>query len=256
MGPDLGGAFDAPLLAALDPDPEGRPGALAFGAALVSALGRWSRDRGIAVAGPRSSARSGAPISPPPAPMPVDADALTSVLRAPAPPAAGRDHRMGFADLAGIAIIIAGLVGAVVIGIALLSGLRSLNPGLLPPASASSSIVPSPSRPPSPSPSPSASPTPTPTRDPFATARARLADMRAAIDGARSGGLKNKDANDLSRLAGEVDQGIEQKDAGKASEAADKLLEEVRNDIEEGRVRGSPAQRLFDAAQALRDAIP
>jgi serine/threonine protein kinase len=255
--PDLGAAFDAPLLAALDPDPEGRPGALAFGAALVSALGRWSRDRGMAVAGPRSSSRSGAPILPPPPPtMPVDADALTSVVRAPGPPAARRDHRMGFADLAGVAIILAGLVGAVVIGIALLSGLRSLNPGVMPPASASASIVPSPSRPPSPSPSPSASPSPTPTRDPFATARARLADVRAAIDAARSGGLKNKDANDLSRLADEVERAIQQKDANKASEAADHLLEEVRNDVEEGRVRGSPAQRLLDAAQALRDAIP
>jgi serine/threonine protein kinase len=255
--PELGTAFDAPLLAALDPDPAGRPGALAFGAALVTALGRWSREHGKAVVGPRSSSRDGMPISPPPPPtMTADADALTSVVRTPGPPAAGSDHRMTFADLAGIAIILAGLVGAVVLVIALLSGLRSLNPGVSPPASASASIVPSPSRSPSPSPSPTASPTPTPTRDPFATARARLADVRAAIDAARSAGLKNKDANDLFRLADEVERAIQQKDAGKAREAADHLLEEVRRDIEEGRVSGSPAQQLLDAAQALRDALP
>jgi len=80
--------------------------------------------------------------------------------------------------------------------------------------------------------------------------------VRSAIDGAREGGLKNKDANDLSRLATDVERAIQEENAEKAREAADKLVEEVRNDIEEGHVRGSPAQRLLDAAEALRDAIP
>jgi tellurite resistance protein len=101
------------------------------------------------------------------------------------------------------------------------------------------------------------SPTPRATLDAFAAARARLADMRAAIDAARgSGGLKGKDANELDALTNKVDQAITDRDAREAREAADKLVEEVRKDIEEGRVSGERAQRLLDAAEALRDAIP
>jgi len=256
--PELGEAFDGLLLAALDPDPAGRPGALAFGAALVSALGRWSRDRGTATTRPRSSSRSGAPIpAPPPLAVPADSDAATSVFRAPGGPAASSDHRIRFADLAGMTVIFIGFGAAAVIGLALLTGLRSLSPGVLAPgsASASPSQMPSPSRSASPSPSPRVSPTPT--RDPWAAARARLADARTAIDAARgSGGLKNKEANDLLRLAGDIDRAIQEMNAEMAREAADKLVEEVRKDIDEGRVRGAPAQRLLDAAEALRDAIP
>jgi hypothetical protein len=93
--------------------------------------------------------------------------------------------------------------------------------------------------------------------DAFAAALARVADVRAAIEDARgTGGLKNKDANDLLRTVNEVERAIQDRDTDKASEAANKLVEEVRKDIEERRVVGAPAQRLLDAAEALRDAIP
>jgi hypothetical protein len=106
------------------------------------------------------------------------------------------------------------------------------------------------------SPSPSRSPTPTATVDAFAAARARVSDVRSAIDGARGGGLKNKDANDLLRIVSDVERAIQDRDADKASEAADKLVEEVRKDIQDRRVVGAPAQRLLDSAEGLRDAIP
>jgi serine/threonine protein kinase len=259
--PDLGGAFDAPLLAALDPDPAGRPDALAFGATLVTALGRWSRDQGAAVAASRSASRSGESSPPPPPFLPGDSDAVTSTFRTPGPATASRGHGTRLADRAGLVILALALVASALLVLAFLRGLGLPGQALVPPSSSVATASPSPSRSPRPSPSPSASPTPTPsptpTSDPFATARARLTEVRAAIDGARgAGGLKNKDANDLFRLADQVEQAIQAKNADQASEAADKLLEEVRNDVEDGRVRGDPAQRLLNAAQALRNAIP
>ncbi len=135
--------------------------------------------------------------------------------------------------------------------LALLTGLRSFNPGVLPPASPSAS----PSRPPSPS--PTSSPSPTPTRDAFAAARARLADVRAAIDAARgSGGLKGKDANELLALANKVGEAIDDRDASEARDAAGKLVEQVRKDIKDGDIGGDRARDLLAAAEALRDAIP
>jgi serine/threonine-protein kinase len=252
VAPDLGTAFDATLLAALDPDPAGRPGALALGAALVSALGRWSRERGAAMAARGSpSAHAAPPFTPPQSEEPVDSDAATSIYRTPPRSAPPNGHGGTFADRAAIAVIAIGLVGAAVIVLALLTGLRSFNPGVLPPASPSAS----PSRPPSPS--PTSSPSPTPTQDAFAAARARLAEMRAAIDAATGpGGLKNKDANELLHLTEDVEKAIQARDADKAAEAADKLLERVRKVIEDRDVTGSRAQRLLAAAEALRDAIP
>ncbi|HYU49155.1 MAG TPA: serine/threonine-protein kinase [Candidatus Limnocylindria bacterium] len=252
VAPDLGTAFDATLLAALDPDPAGRPGPLALGAALVSALGRWSRERGAAMAARGSpSAHAAPPFTPPQSEEPVDSDAATSIYRTP-PRSAPPDGRGGtFADRAAIAVIAIGLVGAAVIVLALLTGLRSFNPGVLPPASPSAS----PSRPPSPS--PTSSPSPTPTRDAFAAARARLADVRAAIDAARgSGGLKGKDANELLALANKVGEAIDDRDASEARDAAGKLVEQVRKDIKDGDIGGDRARDLLAAAEALRDAIP
>src|SRR5204863_1090669 len=106
-----------------------------------------------------------------------------------------------------------GLVGLVLFAVLLYNGLRSLGGAV--PSSGEPSVIgvaspsPSPSLKPSvvtsPSPSPSHRPTPSPTRtatpDPFAEARNRLADVRAAIEAARGGGgLRGKDANHLRAL--------------------------------------------------------
>jgi hypothetical protein len=252
--PELGIAFDAPLGAALDPDPAGRPGALAFGAALVTALGRWSREHGPAAS---TGSRSGADelFAPRPSAAPVDPGAATSSYRTPGEKDRSSRRGMRLGGRARFVILGLVLLEAALIVLLILRALGLPGSSVVGPSAraTSPSVSPSVVR----SPSPSRPATPTATVDAFAEARARLADVRAAIDGARgAGGLKNKDANDLLRIVSEVERAIQDRNADKAGEAAAKLVEEVRKDIEARRVVGAPAQRLLDAAEALRDAIP
>jgi hypothetical protein len=256
--PELGTAFDQPLLAALDPDPSRRPGALAFGAALVTALGRWSRDVGSTVTGSRLGGREASPPTPrPPTPaVALDTDANTSVYPTyptPGPAAASGGRRTRPGKRAGIAIIALALLEAILIVLVLMRALGLPGPALPGPSTSAGATSPSARL----SPSPTVSPTPTATRDAFAEARARLGDVRAAIEAARgSGGLKGKDANELLSLADKVDEAIQARDADKAREAAGKLLEEVRKRIKDGDISGDRARDLLATAEALRDAIP
>jgi serine/threonine-protein kinase len=254
--PELGTAFDEPVLASLDPDPSRRPRALAFGAALVTALGRWSRDVGSTVTGSRLAVRDTNRSTPPPPDVAVDSDAHTSVYPthpAPGPAAASGSRRTRPGKRAGIAIIALALLEAILIVLVLMRAIGLPGPALQTPSTAPEATSPSAS----PSRSPTASPTPTATRDAFAEARARLADVRTAIEAARgSGGLKGKDANELQDLADTVDEAIRARDEDKAREAAGKLVEEVRKDIKDGDVSGDRARDLLAAAEALRDAIP
>jgi len=257
---ELGTAFDALLAAALDPDPAGRPGALAFGAALVTALGRWSREHGTAVTRgpfPSGTDEPNEPLAPPRSDVPVDPGAATSVYRTPGPPRGSSRRGTRLGKRARMAILALVLLEAALIVLIILRALGLPGPSVGAPSPSAPAASPSVSPSILSSPSPSRSPSPTATVDAFAEARARVADVRAAIDGARgAGGLKNKDANDLLRIVSDVERAIQDRDADKAGEAADKLVEEVRKDIEDRRVVGNPAQRLLDAAEALRDAIP
>ncbi len=88
VAPVLGDAFDAPLQAAMAPDPSDRPDALELAAELTSSLGRWSRDR------------SRPTVAPTPAPVPDD-DATTvmavptavAIPTAPVPPPPPQSNR-------------------------------------------------------------------------------------------------------------------------------------------------------------------
>jgi len=251
VAPDLSDAFDAALAAALDTDPAGRPGALAFATALTAALGQWTRasraGRGpIAVPLPSPDSRSITEAVVLPSPLPPQRRGTGPVTR-------GRRRRSSIGPL------LVSLLGAAAVGLLLAFLLTAGNP----PARPSPTIRPSPSRVASPSPSPSPSrspspsPSPTPRPDRFAATRAALNEMYAAIDNAkRAGGLKGKEANDLGRLTNSVAAAIDRQDAGAATRAADELLAKVRKLIRDGDVSGSPADRLLRAAQQLRSSIP
>jgi len=254
VDPSLGTAFDRPLLAALDAEPSARPSALAFAGLLVGALGKWSRDPAVPPLG----------VVPPAviaAAAPVDPEAMTAVHALSPPVRRARDRERPASNRWPImAGALAGLVTAlVIVGVLLSNRGAALGPSGSGEAGASPSVVTSasPSSSPSQSPTPTATPPPTPTPDPFADARARLSDMRAAIDAAKGGdGLKGKEANTLLMLTNDVDRAVQARDESKAASAADKLLAQVRKDISERKVTGPAASRLLDAAQALRDAIP
>ncbi|TMD30667.1 MAG: serine/threonine protein kinase [Chloroflexi bacterium] len=266
VDPSLGTAFDRPLLAALDAEPSARPSALAFAGLLVGALGKWSRDEGGGAHPVTPAARPVAPAGAVPpaviaAAAPADPGATTALHPLPPPVRRGRDGDRPTSNRWPIAVgALAGLLAAlVIVGILLSNRGAALGPSGSAAAGGSPSVVasasPSPSL--SPSPSPTATPPPTPTPDAFADARARLADVRTAIEAAKGGdGLKGKEANTLFALANDVDQAIRARDESKAGSAADRLLAQVRKDISERRVTGARASRLLDAAQALRDAIP
>jgi hypothetical protein len=254
---DLGPEFDAPLAAALDPDPARRPDALHFASSLTSALGRWLR------AGPQPAAASGSAMPPVPQPPRSDLDHdATTAMAVPvssSPPTAfmpvpnvgrqrGRSARRGLPRGSGI---VTGAVVGVLVAIALLGLAGSLGPGLMAtPSMPGATVVPT----------TSASPSPAPTATPMATpsladrALAALGDVDAAIaDAVGSGGLKGKNRNDLLRLASEVRSRLEGGDIDAARHAADELahkVDELSKDLDQAQ-----ENRLLDAVAALLEIL-
>ena len=264
VAPGLGDALDPALAAALDPDPAARPGALAFATALTAALGRWSRDvRAGRVPGVVTASPTGDPVPGLAGRSGGDTASITEPVVLPSPsrrasPAAQRPGPTR-GRRTSVSPLLASLLGAAAIGLLLAFLLSAGNP----PASPSPSVRPSPSRSASPSPSPSPSPSsspsssPTPRPDRFAAARSALNETYAAIANAKgAGGLKGKDANELDRKADAVSAAINRRDASAAAKAADDLLAKVREFVREGKVGGSAADRLLQAAQQLRSSIP
>jgi len=234
VAPELGTAFDAPVAAALDPDPANRPDAVTFGAALTSALGRWSRGRPVA------ASTTAAP------PVDVDADAETAVVPVPAAPRSpvpvSAEQRSN--TLPG------SLLAAAVIAVAIIVAL-ALSAGPPPDLGASPSTAPSAqSTAPSESPSASLSAAPSATPSVADRALAALDGVDAAIIAAKGGGgLKGKDANTLEAKARDVRSALQAGDLDKAAKAADALasaVEKVARDIDQ-----RPRERLENAVTAV-----
>jgi serine/threonine-protein kinase len=275
----VGRAFDEVVFAGLAVDPGRRPDALAFGTALVTALGQWRRspDRAAwaaaaatvappietATARPNPSAvtsgtgAAAIPLDPTasfdlttayePAPTIEPAAVATTPVEPRTAHPAGRRRRIP-AWLPLIALL-------AVLGVGFVAG-RSLFGGggpsgpALPTVSSSSSAGPSASAGASalPSASPTARPTASPTGDP---ARARLTDVLAAISAARGGpdGLKGKQANELDSMASRVSQDLDVGDRAKALRDArdlDRKIRDVSKDIDE-----TAATRLRNSSAAL-----
>jgi hypothetical protein len=253
VAPDLGTAFDAPVAAALDPNPARRPDAVTLGADLTSALGRWSRSRADRGAGVRPT-------------VGVDATTVATPVP-PTRPIAGAEDRASesrrrrdsrsrsalLAALAGVALAIAvfALAARAPTGDLLGSSAGSGESSPVPSASATPSPAPSPS--PSPSPPP---PTPTPAATPSVADRALAAldDVDAAIEAARGdGGLKGKEANELERRVREIWSAVTRGDLGEAEDRARSLanaVDKVSDEIDE-----DEARRLENAADAVVDIL-
>jgi len=235
VAPELGTAFDAPVAVALDPDPANRPDAVTFGAALTSALGRWSRGRPAAAS----------TIAPPP--VDVDADAETAVVRVPAAPRSPvPESKQGRSNTLPGSLLAAAVIAAVIIAALALSG--GPPPGVV--ASPSPSGQASPIASPSESPSASLSAAPSSTPSVADRALAALDGVDAAITAAKGGGgLKGKDANTLEAKARDVRSALQAGDLDKAAKAADALEEAVKKvarDIDQ-----RPRERLENAVTAV-----
>jgi hypothetical protein len=106
------------------------------------------------------------------------------------------------------------------------------------------------SPPPSPTQSPTPSPTPVPTPTVAERALAALDGVDEAINAARGdGGLRNKEANELERRAGDIRSALEGGDLGAAAEEANHLADDVDNlsdEMDEDRAR-----RLRSAVTAV-----
>jgi hypothetical protein len=253
--PEMGRAFDEVLGAALSPRPADRPDALAFGAGLTSALGRWSRDGGAqrwaaTSAGAVGAVAAGRGL---PDPAPASADDVTTAAAVPlgqtafipstprgvangrgGSPAIRRGRSAGW--LLPAASLLAVAIAAVLI-LPRLGGLLGAPVGPSPtagPSLASPSSVPSTAPSPSASPSPTAAPTPvpTPTVDP---AIAAVDAMDQAIAAAQGGpdGIKGKTAKDLQSMAAAVREALMAGDREGALSAARKLDRRI-SDLGEG----------------------
>lgn len=275
--PDIGPAFDEPIAAALDVNPVARPDAVSLGAALTTALGRWSRgrsaDRAVAAASAAtavSTSPAAEPLWSPPAEdattaslavLPAaagpgsPAEAPTAAITQPTatatpsqtrPPGAARP-RLGSAA-------VAALLGGAVVGAALWFAVT----GLLRPGALSPAVTGSPSAAPSvASPSASvgsASPSAAPTPSVFARALIALDKVDAAIASAASGGgLKGKERNDLQHRADAVRSALQTEDLKRARDAANELqkaVEKVSDELDD-----ADAARLSDAVEAVRDIL-
>jgi hypothetical protein len=260
LAPDLGPAFDAPVAAALDPQPTRRPSPLAFSSELVAGLGRWSRDGGparwtnaLTAVGAENPVGSFGP----------DGSAMTTSIAidvASQGPRVG--HAAGTRDLSARprsrVLVWLGIVGALVIAFMVVVALASLGEGgslgspSPPVRPAATPSVAAPSASPSPSARPSQ--TPKPTADGFAPAQARLADLRSAIAAASGGhGIKGRDANELTGLLAREQSALDSHDAAGARTTADQLVQainKIKNDIDK-----KQAQALSDVAKALQNAV-
>jgi serine/threonine protein kinase len=273
--PALGREFDEAVLAGLAVEPTRRPDALAFGASLAAALGRWTRSGrpglAIAVAEETATARSHpAPDSDPTtaialprteAALAPEATEQVEAAQAWSPPparpsiAASTPSRptsgwiLMFLTLVALALAV-GLLGS-----RLLTAPTgpSSDPGAAGSTEASASpIVASPAPSPSPSPSATPAPTPSPTADPAIRA---MDDVAAAIAAARGGrdGLKGKEANDLEARLSEVRRDLDAGDRTKALRDA-RELQKRANDRAKN-LNENAANRLRAATGALVDAL-
>jgi eukaryotic-like serine/threonine-protein kinase len=237
---DLGAEFDAPIVAALDREPAGRPDALRFASSLTTALGRWLR------AGPPAAAAVARPASTSPN---VDGEATTAIgvpvtsspptVRLPVPHEAPSGRRRARAGVG----ILAGVVVGVLAAIALLVFAGDPRKGTPPtPTVPNESIV------------ATASPSPLATPSLVDRALVALDEVDAAIaDTGGSGGLKGKDRNVLLGLASDVRSRLQAGDLDGARHAADELahkVAELAKDLDEAR-----ETRLKDAVAALQEIL-
>jgi Protein kinase domain len=277
--PALGREFDEAVLDALAVDPNRRPDAIDFGAALAAALGRWTRAGRPGAAGPlpvdvaTAGARSGAAADDPeseaattalalpvmataaipiedPAPDPVPAPAVVSAPAAGSP-AEGReedgDRRAGFAWLLPVAAFLAVAFVIGLLGPGLLAGLAG------PPGPAASAAAGPAS--PAVSVSPSASAlgaSPSPSRDP---ALAALDHLSAAIQSARGGGdgLKGKERNELESKVAEIRGDLDRGDRAKALRDARELDHRIHDLADH--LNEDDARRLESASSGLLNAL-
>ncbi|HEU0237078.1 MAG TPA: serine/threonine-protein kinase [Candidatus Limnocylindrales bacterium] len=224
VAPHLGDAFDGPIAAALGPDPLRRQDPLGLAADLVAGLGRWRRAGGPTRQPP--PAHAAAP--PEHATAPVDTEARTVLVRGPVDERrSGRlSPLLPMAAFAGLALALAWLLGA--FGSEDRSGSVGPTPSqsavVEPTASPSAEPTPTPTAEPTPEPTPTPAPTSTP--DPRQPAFDALDDVRRSIDFARNeGGLRQPDANDLRRVADEVEAALSDGNFKRANDRAKRLLD-------------------------------
>jgi serine/threonine-protein kinase len=271
VAPELGQALDDVVASALSPRPADRPDALAFGAGLTSALGRWSRDGGARRWVSAADVAVGAAAIARLAPEPTAADDLTTAAAVPlaqtafvpTTPRGERDQRgdrlrtgrpRTYGWLLPAASLLAVALAAVLIGPrlgSLLGAPGGVTPtGAAPLASASAA----PSTAPSASASAAATPTiaPSPTIDPIVRA---IDAMDRAIAAAQGGpdGLKGKEAKDLESMAAAVRRALASGDQREALDAARKLDRRVSNLADE--IGRDQAARLRAASADLVQAL-
>jgi hypothetical protein len=140
------------------------------------------------------------------------------------------------AAVAGVAIALAYLLGAFgsIVPDRTGSGDPSANPSASGSADAGATAspteepTPTPTTEPTPTPTPTTEPSPTPTPNPLQPAFDALGDVRRAIDVARNeGDLRQRDANDLRRVADEVEAALRSGNFGRAWDRAKRLLDLV-----------------------------
>ncbi len=177
-----------------------------------------------------------------------------SALTVPSRTGRASDHYRGPSLWSGEILLIAIVAAIVLLVVLAFAGAFGGGPAAVPasigpasPTPTGSEASPSPA---SPSPGPSAS------ADPFATAAARASDLRAAIDAARGpGGLKGKDAKDLSDLLDQVAGALANGDAAGARAATDRLATQVQASISRGTISGDAAQTVGAAIDMLVAAV-
>jgi serine/threonine-protein kinase len=266
IAPGLGPAFDAPIAAALAPDPDARPDALGLAADLAAALGRWhrastvpGRHGGHPATAPAVAARVPAREQPVDSAMHTVVGHRASAEGRETAPAAGRPASSSSPG-ARPGLVVLAAVAATIVGLAALSsvlGSPTGGPSVAPsstPASATPAETPSPSNSPTPTPAPTPTPVPAPTADPAGPALAALDDVRAAIEDARrDGGLKRNQANELERDAGAIEDALRAGDFDLARQQTDRLAGRVE-DLDD--IDDDEHDALLDAVAALRTAIP
>jgi serine/threonine-protein kinase len=254
--PHLGDAFDGPIAAALATDPRSRQDPLGLAADLVAALGRWRRSGGPARQ-PAPAVLPAAAAGLPPPGATVDTEANTVLIRPPADDRrrARQSLVLPGAAVAGVAIALAYLLGAFgsIVPDRTGTGDASANPSGSGSADAGATAspteepTPTPTAEPTPTPTPEPSPTPTP--NPLQPAFDALGDVRRAIDVARNeGNLRQRDANDLRRVADEVEAALRSGDFERAWDRAKRLLDQIDEFDELSDEFHDP---MLDAAAAL-----
>jgi hypothetical protein len=273
VAPDLGQAFDGVIGSALSPQPADRPDALALGAALTTALGRWSRDGGAQRWTAAVDAGFGVAAAASARPLEATGSAddittaaavpLTQTTFIPAAPVRGSDARReptpterhrSAGWLLPAASLLAVAIAAVLI-LPRLGGLLGAPGGPTPTAVASR---PGASASPSVAPSASATAIPSPTLAPSRTvdpAIRALDAVDAAIAAAQGGpdGLKGKEARELESMAAAVRRALASGDRRAALDAARKLDRRI-SDLED-RIGRDESARLEAASADLVRAL-